>query len=98
MERTTIYTIELTEIGEGPNRDIRRLIEDYLGADDVKIVKKQIFEFPESEKSWTTDQYLIRLALQAKRGNISRSDLADAVIQELSAVMLPSEVLRCLED
>ena len=98
MERTTIWTIEITEIGEGPDRDIRRLVKDYLSADDVQVIKKQVFEFPESEKSWTTDQYLIRLALQAKRGNISRSDLADAVIQELSAVMLPSEVLRCLED
>ena len=97
MERTTVYTIEITEIGEGPDRDIRRLIQDYLSADDVRIVKKQVFELPESEKSWTTDQYLIRLALQAKRGNISRSDLTDAVIQELSAVMLPSEVLRCLD-
>ena len=60
-------------------------------------MKKQVFEFPEKERAWTTDQYLIRLALQAKRGNISRSDLADAVIQELSSVMLPGEVLRCLD-
>lgn len=95
MEKTTIYTIEITEIGEGPDRDIRPLIRDYLGADDVKVIKKQVFEFP--RVPWTTDQYLIRLALQAKRGNISRSDLADAVIMELSKMNLPGEVLKCLE-
>lgn len=95
MERTTIYTIELTEIGEGPDRDIRRLIQDYLGADDVQIVKKQVFDFP--RQPWTTDQYLIRLALKVKAGRVSGEDFADAVIQELSKMMLPGELLKCLE-
>ena len=95
MERTNIYTIEITEIGESPERDIPRLIEDYLGVDNVTLVKKQVFDFPKAP--WTTDQYLIRLAMKAKQGRISKDDLADAVIQELSKMMLPGDLLRCVE-
>lgn len=95
MERTSIYTIEITEIGESPERDIPRLIEDYLGVDNVTLVKKQVFDFPKTP--WTTDQYLVRLALKVKAGRVSGEDFADAVIQELSKMMLPGELLKCLE-
>ena len=94
MERTTIRTVEITEIGDAPERDIQKLIKDYLGVDDVKIIKEQTFDFPRIP--WTTDQYLIRLALQYKAGKVSADEFADTVIDELSKMMLPSEALRCL--
>ena len=58
------------------------------------MLKVQDFDFPCTP--WTTDQYLIRLALQYKAGKVSADEFADTVIDELSKMMLPSEALRCL--
>lgn len=52
MERTEVYTIEVTFVGGSP-KDIPKAIKDKLWADDVVITKHQIFDL---ERSYTREE------------------------------------------
>jgi len=98
MERTTITTMEVTEIDRGNEsvvRDISSLIKDYLGADDVVVTKVQTFEMPD-EPAWTPFEYLIRLAFETKRGRLKGDELAEAILRELTPCLTAEEMMRCL--